>query len=291
MKRNFFCLAALLSMALPAISPAALRAQTTPSATDIPSPQVMRPGTLPSPELSFNPNPRKPPTGLRPFSRFAVGGGISLMGINMQGAVNINRFLNLRGVGNYLQYTRNNISISGFTVAGKINFATAGAALDFFPWPNHGFRISPGALFYNQNAVSGAMVAAGGTSFTLNNTTYYSSPSNPVTGVGSLNLHAQNPAPTITVGWGNLIPRRGGHWSFPFELGAAMIGDPVPAIAFTGGQVCSNAQGTTGCQNVVGDPTLNSNLQAQIVKYKNDLQPLRFYPILSFGVGFSFPIR
>jgi hypothetical protein len=43
--------------------------------------------------------------------------------------------------------------------------------------------------------------------------------------------------------------------------------------------------------NVVGNTTLNTNLQAQIAKYQNDLNPLRFYPIISIGLAYSFPIR
>lgn len=287
MRLPYHCIAIfLIASALCAAS--ALPAQTTPSATEMATPPPPQYNGAMRPPL--NPKP-KTHNGPAPFSRFAVGVGVSAMGINMQAAVNANRYMNLRGVGNFFNYSRSGISLSGFTVSGTANFASAGAAIDFYPFPNHGLRISPGALFYNQNAVSATMVATGGTSFTLNSATYYSSPSNPVAGVGSLNLHVQNPAPSLTGGWGNLIPRRGGHWSFPFEVGAAYIGAPVPVIAFTGGQVCSNAQGTAGCQNVVGDTTLNANLQAQIAKYQHDLQPLRFYPIVSFGVGFSFPIR
>lgn len=61
--------------------------------------------------------------------------------------------------------------------------------------------------------------------------------------------------------------------------------------ALTSGQVCTNPQGTVGCQNVVGDAPLNANLNAQIAKYKSDLDPLRFYPIVSFGLAYNFPIR
>ena len=281
MKLTVACVGFLLASTL--CPPAVLRAQT---AIAMPAPAGYS-NTLPS---AVNPYP-KPQAALAPFSRFALAGGISAMGVNLQGAVNVNRHFNVRGVGNIFNYTLSNTSISGFTVNGNATLATAGAAIDYFPWPNHGFRISPGALFYNKNGASATMVATGGTSFTLNDTTYYSSPSNPVTGSGSVNLHEYSPAPTVSVGWGNLIPRRGGHFSFPFELGAAYIGAPVPAIAFTSGQVCANPQGTSNCQNVVGDPTLNANLQTQLAKYTNDLKPLRFYPIVSFGVGYSFSIR
>lgn len=281
MKLTVACVGFLFASAL---CPAAvLRAQT---AVAMPAPAGYS-NTLPS---AVNPYPR-PQTALAPFSRFALGVGVSAMGVNMQAAVNANRYLNVRAVGNYFNYSRSNMSFNGFTATGAASFATGGASLDYFPWPNHGFRISPGVLVCNKSEVGATMVVTGGTSFTLNDTTFYSSPLIPLEAVGGVNLHVQNPAPSLTVGWGNLIPRNGGHWSFPIEVGAAYIGAPAPNIAFIGGEVCANAQGTVGCQAVVGDTTLNADLQAQLVKYKNDLQPLRFYPLVSFGVGFSFPIR
>jgi len=260
-----------------------LMAQTTPSATEIAAlPAVSNPGAM-----SYT-NPQRGLAAAPKMSRVAVGGGISAMGINLQAAVKVDSHLNIRGVGNYLNYSDSNISTSGFNVSGTIDLATAGVSLDYFPFPRHGLHISPGALLYNQNGINATMVAQGGTSFTLNDYTYYSSQANPVTGTASLSLNKQSVAPSITIGWGNMIPRNGSHWSFPFELGAAYIGQPQLNMALVSGQVCQDPQGTVNCQSVVGDPTINANLQAQIAKYQNDLNPLRFYPILSFGMAYSF---
>jgi hypothetical protein len=224
-----------------------------------------------------------------PFSRLALGGGVSPLGINMQVAVNANRYINLRGVGNMFNYTVNNISTNGLNINGKLNFATAGASVDFYPFPNHGFRLSPGALFYNQNAVTAGMTVAGSTSFTLNSVTYYASSTNPIVGTGGLGLNSRNPTFTMTTGWGNMIPRRGGHWSFPFEIGAAFVGAPTLNMALTSGQAC-NAQGQN-CVNVATDPTVQANLQAQIAKYRNDINPFQYYPIISFGTAYNFKLR
>lgn len=213
------------------------------------------------------------------------------MGVNLQAATNLTSHMNLRTTGNFFSYEDRNIDTNGFTVDGKLNFATVGAQLDYFPFARHGFRISPGMLVNNRNALSAALVAQGGTSFTLNDTTYYSSPSHPVAGIGSLGLHTQNPAPMATLGWGNMIPHNGGHWSFPVEVGAAYTGQPNLNIALTSGQVCADPQGTVNCQNVVGNASVNQNLQAQIAKYHNDLKPLRFYPIASFGASYSFGLH
>jgi hypothetical protein len=226
---------------------------------------------------------------IAPFSRLAFGGGISPMGINLQAAVNASRHINVRGVGNVFNYSLNNFTTNGMNLNGKINLASAGVSLDVYPFPNHGFRLSPGALFYNQNAATADVTVAGGTSFELNGVTYYASSTNPITGNGSLGLHTRNPAFTMTTGWGNMISRRGSHFSVPVEVGAAFIGTPALNIALTGGQACD--QFGLNCVNVATDPTVQANLQAQIQKYKDDINPFQYYPIVSVGVAYNFNLR
>jgi len=232
---------------------------------------------------------KNPPAPIKPFSRIAVEAGVSSLGVNLQVATNLDKHINLRAIGNVLQYNVNNISTNGFNVDAKLNLATAGASVDYYPFASHGFRLSPGVLFLNRNAASAAFSVAGGTSFTLDNYTYYASTSNPVKGSGNLALHTQNPAFTVTTGWGNAIPRKGGHFSFPVEIGVAFIGAPALNIALTSGQVC-DAKGQN-CVDVATDQDVQTNLQAQIAKYKSDLDPLKTYPIASFGVAYNFHLR
>jgi len=228
-------------------------------------------------------------TTVRPFSRLAFGGGVSPLGINMQAAVNANRYINLRGVGNVFNYSVNNFSTNGLNINGKLNFATAGASVDIYPFPNHGFRLSPGGMFYNQNNVAATVAVAGGTSFKLNGNTYYASSTNPITGTAGLGLNSRNPTFTMTTGWGNMIPRRGGHWSFPFEIGAAFVGSPTLNMALTGGQACDS----TGvfCMDVASDSAIQQDLQAQVTKYRNTISPFQYYPIVNFGAAYSFKLR
>jgi hypothetical protein len=228
------------------------------------------------------------PADYRPFSRVAFGVGISPLGVQLQAATNLNRYMNLRGTGNVFGLTENNISTNGFYIDAKINLASAGASLDLYPFPKHGFRLSPGVLYYNANAVNGVFTAQGGTSFSLNDDTYYSASDDPVQGIASAGLHSQKPAFTMTTGWGNMIPRRGGHLSFPFELGVAFIGSPDLNFALTSGQVCDGAG--LNCVDVATDPTIQSDVQAQEAKYKKDLDLLKTYPIISFGVAYSFRV-
>jgi hypothetical protein len=232
---------------------------------------------------------KAPATYIKPLSRVAFGVGFSPLGINVQAATNLNRYLNLRASGNAFNYNVNNISTNGFNVDAKLNLASAGASLDLYPFPSHGFRISPGVLFYNHNSADATYSVQGGTTFMLNGVPFYTSTSDPVKGVGSLSLHTQNPTFTVTTGWGNMIPRRGGHWSFPLEVGVAFIGSPTLDIALNSGQVCN----TLGqfCVDVATDQIVQSNLKLQVAKYEKDLDPLKTYPIVSFGVAYSFKIR
>jgi hypothetical protein len=232
----------------------------------------------------------------RPFSRVALGGGVSLLGIQLHAATNLGSHFNLRGTGNVFNYSTNFTS-NGISATAKLNLASAGASLDVYPF-RLGFRISPGVLFYNQNQLTATTSVPGGTSFTLNGTTYYSATANsasgatPVNGNAALGLNTTKPAFTITTGWGNMIPRKG-HWSVPVELGVAVIGAPTVNVNL-GGWACYD-QAQTECSNIAGNnPIANavqSNLTAQVAKWTTDLNPLKTYPILSVGVAYSFHAR
>ena len=231
---------------------------------------------------------------MKPFSRFALGGGISLMGVNLQAATNVNQYLNLRGTGNVFNYTENNITVSNFNLNGKVNFATAGASLDYYPFPTHGFRLSPGVIFSNQNQISASATGTAGSDIKLNGIEYFTDTgegATPMAVNANLGLNARQQAFTLTTGWGNMIPRKGGHWSFPFEIGAAFTGVPIINVGVAG-DACtiSSDAGINGesCVNMATNTGAQSALNAQIAKYKSDLNPLQVYPIFSFGVSYGF---
>ena len=233
------------------------------------------------------------PPSIAPFSRIAFSGGIGAMGVNLQAGVNANRYMNVRGVGNFFNYSINNLTVNGFSANGTVNFAAAGVSLDVYPFPNHGFRLSPGALFYNQNRISALASAAAGTSINVDGTKYYSATSDPLNAIANLGLNSRKEAFTMTTGWGNLISRRGGHWSFPLEVGAAFVGAPSLSVVASGSACLDQAQ--TECSSITGSSQIatsfQSNLTAQVAKWKSDLSPFSYYPIVSFGVGYSFGLR
>ena len=226
---------------------------------------------------------------ISPFSRLAFGAGISSMGINLQAAVNATHNVNIRGTGNVFSYPLNHISANGMSLDGTLSFATAAMSVDIYPFPEHGFRLSPGVMLLNHNEATANLAVAGGKGFDLNGVAYYASSTNPITGNGHVGLHSRSQAFTVTTGWGNMTSPRGGHISFPIEIGAAFVGSPSVSMTLTGGKACD--QFGQNCVNVATDPTVQANLQAQTERYKNDISAFQYFPIVSFGVAYNFNLR
>jgi len=225
---------------------------------------------------------------VRPFSRLALGVDVSPLGVGFEIATNVNRHFNVRGSGNFFKYTDDGISTEGFDVTAKANFASAGASVDYYPLHN-GFRLSPGVLFYNQNTVDLVFRAKPGTSFSLDDHTYYSATgAQAVVGYGKYGLGDGRAAFTATTGWGNVIPASGRHLTFPVEIGVAFIKQPTVALNLTG-FVC-NSKGQD-CVDVATDPTAQADLAVQVKSYAHDIEQLKTYPIVKFGVAYNFRIR
>lgn len=241
---------------------------------------------------------RVPSASPRPFSRIAIGGSISPLGPGVQVTGLVNEHLNLRATGSLFNYSTQ-FTESGFDAHAKLNLASAGVSADIYPF-HKGFRVSPGLLFYNQNRLSATSTVTGGASITLNNNTYYSANANPLTGAtplsggAALGLNSTRPAFTVTTGWGNAIQRSGRHWAFPFEVGVALTGPPSLAVNLNG-WACQDAE-QTSCANVASTTNpvalhLQSDLNLQVAQWKNNLEPLKTFPIVSFGATYSLGSR
>ena len=181
----------------------------------------------------------------------------------------------------------------------NLHLASAAASLDWYPF-NSIWRLSPGVMFFNGNQISMATNIVPGTSFTLNNQTFYSASANPATGAtplagsGVLGLNTTRPAATITGGFGRFIPRSNRHWSFPSEFGVAFTGAPSANVNASGWACLDAAQ--TQCSNL-GDSKnpvaveFNNALQTALTRWRKDLSRVQVYPIFSYSVVYSFNIR
>ena len=230
---------------------------------------------------------------------FALGGtmeSVSSLGVQFQLATNLNRHTNLRTGLNIFEWKKG-ITFGGYTSDAHMNMASISTSLDFYPFPKHGFRLSPGLLIHNPQPASAQITfAPNGGPFTLNGHTYYSSTSqpnsaDPRTETGpepawaSEGLKLQHAAFTMTTGWGNMIPRKtASHWSFPVEVGVAFLGSPSVNTTFIAGRIC-DAQGQN-CFDAASNQQLQSDIQAQFSPYKSHLDMLKTYPVISFGVAY-----
>jgi len=208
-----------------------------------------------------------------------VGVKVSTLGIGGEVAIAVSHRSNVRFGFNAFSYGHS-FDKDGVTYKGNLDLRSAQATYDLFLLK--GFHVSPGVLFYNGNKVSANASVPGGQTFTLSNTNYVSDPADPITGTGKLTVYKA--APMLLLGIGNLVPRSG-HFSVSFEIGAAYQGPPRVTLNLSG-----SACDSTGlfCRSISSDPTIQSNIAAEQAKLNKSASPYKFYPVLSFGVGYRF---
>lgn len=214
-------------------------------------------------------------------SRIAIGVGIkvSTLGAGAEAAVPLNHRSNVRVGFNMFDYSHT-FDKDGVTYKGTLNLRSVQATYDFFPIGS--FHVSPGVLLYNGNQLSANASVPGSQTLTLNNVTYLSDAADPVVGTGKLSVYKA--APMLLLGVGNLVPRSH-HFSTTFEIGAVYQGPPRVGLNLAG-SVCDSTG--ANCRSIGSDPTVQSNIVAEEAKLNKSVSPFRFYPVLSFGVGYKF---
>lgn len=211
-----------------------------------------------------------------------VGIKVSTFGAGGEIAVAVTHRTNIRAGFNAISYSRG-FDKDGIAYNGQLSFKTFEAHYDIFPWAKS-FHVSPGVLVYADTPITATASVPANQSFSLGGVTYYSDSANPVTGNGKINFNQA--APTVTVGWGNLIPRRAGHhFSVPFEFGVAFQGSPKATLALAG-NVCASPG--TNCVSAATDPTVQSNVVSEQNKINNSMSLFKAYPIISVGFGYKF---
>lgn len=219
---------------------------------------------------------------IRPFSTAGVAVTVGFLGIGGQVAVPLSERTNLRGEGNFFSYNSATYTNDGISYKGDLKLRSAEMLLDWFPF--HGsFRLSPGVEIYNGLNVSASLAVPPGQSFTLNNTGYYSSATNPITGTALLTT--RKAAPMFTFGWGNIVPRHG-HISVPLEMGFIYQGAPKVALTMAGDACNYNG---ANCRPAATDSGIQANLAAQQKVVSDDVgKYFRFYPVFSLGFSYKF---
>jgi hypothetical protein len=211
----------------------------------------------------------------------------AIVGINGMGgdvAVAVAPHLNLRLGGQMFGYS-NSSQEEGANVNAHLRIGGGKGSVDWFPFRN-GFHLSPTIIFLNQTDVRATVLVPSGQSVSLGTGDYVSSRADPLHGSGSVGV--RKTAPGFTIGYGNIVPRSGKHFSFPVEAGFYYVGQPTLKVTFSGSACDPSQPQPLGCQSVTSDAGFQKDLAAFIRRNNNNLSYASFLPILSFGVGYSF---
>lgn len=137
--------------------------------------------------------------------------------------------------------------------------------LDWYPFQG-GLRISGGVLFNGSDisleASPSESVEIGGTTYTPDE-------------IGSLRGESDfdDISPYVGIGFGNPLSRDG-HWGFTADAGVAFIGSPNVNLRATG--------------PFANDPALQADLAEEEREIEDDLDKIRFYPVLSMTLYYRF---
>jgi hypothetical protein len=156
------------------------------------------------------------------------------------------------------------------------------ALYDIFPFGGN-FHISPGVLLHNGLKVNANATVAGGQSFSLGDEEYVSSIADPKTGTAKLDV--RKAAPMFLFGYGNPIPRSKRHLTFSIEAGVVFQGSPNINLNFAG-----SACDSTGlnCRKITTDPMIQAEVAKEQRKLRDDASVMKFYPVVSIGLGYRF---
>ncbi len=89
----------------------------------------------------------------------------------------------------------------------------------------------------------------------------------------------------VLIGIGNLLPRSGRHFTVNLDAGVVFQGSPKASLNLRG-SACSFSGGF--CQDVASTPAIQSNIQAEQTKINNSVDIFKYYPVVSFGIGYKF---
>jgi len=216
---------------------------------------------------------------------YGVGLTAGTLGAGIQGAVSVTKLSNVRVGFNAFSYS-DTFNKDGITYSGTLKLRSAQVTWDQYIPHLGGFHISPGALIYDGNAGTANANISGGQSFSLGSQTYYSGNTNPVTGTGAISFNKA--APMILFGFGNLLPRSQRHFGISLEAGVVFQGSPNAKLNLNGTACLNAAQTAATCLNAATDPTVQANVTSENTKLNNDLNPFKYYPVISLGFSYKF---
>jgi hypothetical protein len=217
----------------------------------------------------------------RPFRSLAVGVMLTTGGIGVELATPVTPKINLRAYAGILSWTTS-FTVDTIPISGTAHLSNAGFSVDWFPTA-HNFHISPGLTMYENTNYNATIFIPGNQVVTLNDQDYTSDPNDPIHGTAFIQF-GHTIAPRLTVGWGNVIRHHTARFTFPVEIGIEYIKPPTAVFNLAG----SSCDSTGDCGPIQDDPDTQKNILEQQNEIISDLRPLRFFPIISFGISYKF---
>ncbi len=188
------------------------------------------------------------------------------LGAGLDVSKGISEKLAIRLQANALNYNHDTTK-SDVDYKAELELRSAGVLLDWHPFSGV-FRVSGGA-YWNGNKATVTGQPTGG-SYTINGMPYTAAE------IGSLSGHVGFPsvAPYLGFGFGS-APKAGRGISLSFDLGVLYQREPNVALSVACGTTARCAQ-------------LQSDVAAEQVSLQHDLKDFKFYPAVSFGIGYRF---
>lgn len=224
------------------------------------------------------------PERIGPLSRFGFAGRTGIGGLGFDLATSLTRRWNLRVGSDFFNYATT-FHAEGAPINARLRARTAHGALDWRPFAGR-FFVSPQVIFANNNRVQGSYLLPAGGTITLNGQKYISSATDPFHGAGSIDFRKASPG--FTLGFGNLLSRRGGHFSAPVEVGFYYAGQPNLKVAFSGDVCYPGLPESVACAPVSENPDFQQLLNTFIGRTRHNLNYVSYFPIFSTGVGYVF---
>lgn len=222
---------------------------------------------------------------IRPFSDMAAQIKFGAAGLGFDLATPLAQHFNLRGGAAFFSY-QTGVVADGLHIDGNANFTNAFMSVDYFPF-HSGFHISPGITFYNDTSLNANLTVPGGQSFSFGDYDATSDPNDPIAGSAAIHF-GHKVAPRLTMGWGNMIPRKGDQrWSVPVEVGVQFASRPT--IRFNiHGQGCSYQTEPDGSVDYGCGPVDQGDIAQEQQELQDDVSGLRFFPVFSIGLSYRF---
>lgn len=198
------------------------------------------------------------------FRRFAIGAKVSTLGLGAELTTRIIPVINLRfGVNGFpLSFDQ---STSDIDYDVDYDLFSVSAILDWHPFKGD-FRISGGVL-YNRNEID--IVSKSASVYPIGDTRYTSDQVKQVNG----NISFNEIAPYFGIGFGNAVEKEKG-WGFVFDAGIVFQGEPDIELTATG--------------PVTSDLHFRINLENEEEDIDDDIEGLKYYPVVSFGITYKF---